>query len=266
MSEIIIEKPEDKIRRMAGLIWSMAGAGKTTFLSSAPQPILFFMLDPGGADSIPENCDHRIVDLSEQPDDVTVRYLKDKAATLISKQEDIKSVVVDSLTIYANRALNYAISQGVGESNKFKPTIEAPGLGAYGARRQYITHAVSNILRATALKHMHCFFTTHQDDGERNDKGEVIKYSMMLGGKAVNDAALQMGEVWWLRENDGKRFIAVRNCRMREPMKTRMFNAKQSAEFELKFDPLLGSDQPHSLTTWYNQWIANGRKKLELPK
>lgn len=255
-------------RRMSGLLWGMAGCGKTTYLSSLPQPILYVMIDPDGKDSIPEACDYFVLDLSGYENGETVRALKDKVPSMIAKLDNgAASVVVDSLTVFANRGLAYAIEQGIGESKKsnWKPTIEEPGLTAYGARRQYITHAVSNILRVTARRNMHCFFTTHQDDGERNEKNEIIRYTMMLGGKAVNDAALQMSEVWWMREHDGKRFVAMRNVRMREPMKTRIFDTQRSAEFEVKFDINGGVDQPHSLASFHNVWKFNNRNKLPMP-
>ena len=223
------------------------------------------MIDPDGKESIPEVCDYKVLDLSMMEDGETVRALKDKVPTMIKQMKgQVASVVVDSLTVYAERGLNYAIQQKVGGSPKFTPTIEAPGQTAYGARRQYIVHATSNILRATALVGMHCFFTTH-DSEVTNDKGEILHYTMMLGGKANNDVGIKISECWWMREHDGKWFIAVRNCRQREPMKTRMFNSSSSPEFELKFNPALGIDQPHSISRWFESWIAAGRKKIPLP-
>lgn len=267
-NEIIVQEPREIIRRSTGVLWSMSGVGKTTLLSSLPPPILYVMLDPDGDSSIPEGTDFHLLDLSMQPDDVTVRYCMDKLPTFIEKMEQpTASVAFDSLTIFSNRALNVAVERKVGASAKsgFTPTIEEPGQTAYGARRQYITHTVSKVLRATARRGFNCWFTTHQGDGETDDKGNIIRYTMMLGGKAVNDAAIQISECWWMREHDGKRYIAVRPCRNREPMKTRMFDATVSPEFELKFDPKLGFDQPHSLATWHQQWLDGGRKKLPLP-
>lgn len=265
-NEIVVQKKDEIVRRSTGLLWSMSGAGKTTFLSSLPAPILYVMLDPDGDSSIPDGTDFRLLDLSDQPDDVTVRYCKDKLPTLIERMDDIASVAFDSLTILSNRALNYAIEQKVGAGKQgFVPSIEEPGQTAYGARRQYITHTVSNVLRATAKRGYNCWFTTHQGDAELDNKGNIIRYTMMLGGKATNDAAIQISECWWLREHDGKRFIAVRNCRNREPMKSRMFDSRKASEFELKFNPELGFDQPHSIATWHKQWLDGGRKKLPLP-
>jgi len=267
MTEIVIEQPDEVISRSTGLLWGMPGCGKTTFLSSLPPPILYVMIDPDGKDSIPSDTDYTLLDLSMQDDDVTVRYCKDKLPTLIKRLDwTTGSVAFDSLTIFSNRALNYAVQQKVGAGKKgFEPTIEEPGQTAYGARRQYITHTVSNVLRATAQKGYNCWFTTHQGDAEMDEKGNIIRYTMMLGGKATNDAAIQISECWWMREYDGKRSIAVRNCRNREPMKTRMFDASKSPEFELKFNPSLGFDQPHSIATWHKQWLDGGRKKMPLP-
>lgn len=260
-----IKRPDELPPRATGIIWGLTGCGKTTFLSSLPQPIVFVMLDPDGKDSIPPHIDCHIIDLTGLSDGETVRALRTTVPAMIEKLDfPTASVVTDSLTVLAERGLNYAIEQKIGEGKNFVPTIEAPGQTAYGARRQYIIHAVSNMLKATSRKGYNCFFTTH-DTEVTNDKGELVKYTMMLGGKANNDVGLKISECWWMREHDGKRFIAVRNCRSREPMKSRMFDSAKAAEFELKFDPLGSSDQPHSIATWHRMWIANGRSKLPLP-
>lgn len=263
--EMEVQQKADLPTRISGILWGKTGCGKTTFLSSMPGKKLYIMIDPDGKDSIPPNTDYAVLDLSMLNDGETVRALKDKVPSMIRDlKDDTASVIVDSLTVYAERGLNHAIQQNVGAGKDFKPSIEAPGQTAYGARRQYIVHATSNILRATALRGMHCFFTTH-DTEITNTKGEVINHTMMLGGKANNDVGLKISECWWLREHDGKRFIAVRNCRSREPIKSRMFASPKEPEFELKFNPSLGVDQPHSIATWYKQWIDGNRQKLPLP-
>ncbi len=261
-----IQEKSDINYRMAGVLWGKTGCGKTTFLSSLPQPILYVMIDPDGHLSIPENCDYKLLDLSKYSDSDTITALTDKVPTLLKTMEGIKSVVVDSLTVYAERGLNVAVRKGVGASQKsgFNPTIEEPGQTAYGARRQYIIGAVSNILRATANRGFHVFFTTH-DSEVTDQKGNVVEYTMMLGGKANNDVGLKLSECWYMSDHDKVRKIQIRNARMRQPCKTRMFENNE-AEFVLKFDPVKGTDQPHSIETWFNDWLAGGRKKLPLPK
>lgn len=262
---IEIQQPDELPPRLTGVLWGKTGCGKTTFLSSLPQPILFVMLDPDGKESIPPECEHYIIDLSSLSDGETVRAIKNTVPAMIERiDKPTASVVVDSLTILAERGLNYAIEQNVGAGKEFKPTIEAPGQTAYGARRQYIIHAVSNILKATAKRGFHCFFTTH-DTEVTDDAGKIINYTMMLGGKANNDVGLKISECWWMREHDGKWFIATRNCRSREPIKSRIFDSKKAPEFELKFDPNLGSDQPHAIAVWHKLWMGGGKKKLPLP-
>lgn len=253
--------------RSTGVIWGRAGCGKTTFLQSLPKPILWIMLDDSGELSLPASDDHLVLKLYELNDDDLIKAIHETVPKyIINNADKFASVVTDSLTPLAERGLNHAVRRAVGSSQKFTPSIEEPGQTAYGARRQYILKAVSNILKATARVGKHCWFTTHEGDDKSNDKGQVISWTMMLGGKANNDVGLKLSEIWFMQDNDGTRTIYTRAARNRSPMKSRMFDTKKEYSFVLKYDPDLGDDQPHHLEHWINEWSSTGRKKLALPR
>jgi hypothetical protein len=265
MSLEITESSERK-SRMSGVIWGMAKCGKTTFLTSLPGKKLFVMLDPDGDMSIPNREDIFILRLYEQPDDVILRYLRDKLPAILRKNEgNFESVIVDSLSTLGLILLNEAIRTEVGGSKSFKPTIDAPGLAAYGSRTNNLVDIVNKILRATGSVGAHCWFTSHEDEAKTDDKGNMLGISMTLSGKATNGIGLNVSEIWHLSSHDKKWRLMIAPGRGRSPMGSRIFNVTKVIEFQLKFDPDAGLDQSHSLAKWYNDWIENGRHKLEVP-
>lgn len=267
MAEIEITSSIERKSRMSGVIWGQAKCGKTTLLTSLPGKKLFVMVDPDGDQSLPDREDIHIVRLYEEPDDVILRWLTDKFPTFIRKNEQsFDSVIVDSLSTFGTAALNEAIRAKVGQSRDFTPSIEAPGLGAYGARTQYIGTMVSKVLRATSSVGIHCFFTAHEDEPDRDKNGVVLGITPTLSGKATNIVGLNVSELWFMSKADKKWRLAISPCRSRSPMGSRIFDVTGEPEFDLKFNPEKGLDQPHSIATWFQQWEAGGRKKLPLPK
>lgn len=262
-----ISASAERKSRMTGVLWGLAKCGKTTFLTSLPGKKLFIMLDPDGDMSIPDRDDIFIMRLYEQPDDVILRFMRDKLPTMIRKNEQgFDSVIVDSLSTLGQVALNEAIRNDVGGSKTFKPSIDAPGLAAYGSRTANIVDVVNKILRATGAVGAHCWFTSHEDEAKTDDKGNMLGITLTLSGKAINGIGLNVSEIWHMSSHDKKWRIMIAPGRGRAPMGSRIFDVTKEIEFQLKFNPELGLDQPHSLATWYNKWVEQGRTKLEVPK
>lgn len=267
MTGIEIKTSAERKTRTAGVLWGVAKCGKTTFLTSLPGKKLFVMLDPDGDMSIPDDPDIFIMRLYEEPDDLVIRYLTDKLPTLIRRNEQgFDSVVMDSLSTLGTIILNEAIRNNIGKGKDFTPTIDAPGLTAYGSRTSRTVDIVNKILRATGAVGMHCWFTSHEDEPKTDDKGGFLGVTMTLSGKAINGVGLNVSEIWYMSSHDKKWRIMIAPGRGRSPMGSRIFDVTKEIEFQLKFDPAKGTDQPHSLATWYNTWIENGRQKLEVPK
>jgi len=265
MAEIVFETNETRTSRTSGILWGLAKCGKTTFLTGLPGKKLFVLFDPDGDQSLPDHEDITILRLYEQSDDLILRYATNTLPTILRKGE-YDSVIYDSLSTLGQIALMQAIKDKIGESKIFTPSIEAPGLSAYGARTANIVNIVSRALRATGAVGAHCWFTSHEDEPKTDDKGNFLHITLTLSGKASSQVGLNVSEIWHMSVNDGKWRIMVAPGRGKKPMGSRMFDVTGSTEFVLRFDPAKGEHQEHSIAQWFNKWIEGGRQKLPVPK
>jgi hypothetical protein len=263
-----IESATDAATRLTALLWGPAGCGKTTLAASAPGKILWINFDPEGLASLTEEMrkNVHVLDLSNQTHAVVEKFKQDDpfglSKVLSNPDMGIESVVVDSATSFAQLAVERGISLTKGA------TLERPSPGAYGARNALTLRLISSMLRLTGKYNKHCIIISHEDAPTTDNDGNVLYISIMLGGKLPDQVALQISEVWWMQDTGKERRIAVRPCRTRKPMKSRMFDASSSPEFILKFDPFKegGLNGEHSLSQFYQNWIDNGKNKIQLPK
>jgi hypothetical protein len=264
-TEVVVQTPEDVRRRSTGILWGPAKAGKTTLLASLPGRKLLVNIDPDGHEPIAYREDFSLLDISSYDHGEIVRIGEKKVPTLIKETENIDSVIIDSLSSYGWAALNHAINTGVGKGGGFTPSIEAPGLSAYGARTNYIIAMVRNALKATAARGQHCWFTAHMDTPEKDKAGNFLYQSMNLSDNGVNQTSLSISEIWFMERDSKKTTIAVQPCRGRKPMGSRIFDQRGDVEFELKYDINEPDTQPHSMSTFWRMYLHGGRKKLPLP-
>lgn len=271
MAELELQRQGDIKRRLTGICWGPPKAGKTSLLMTSPGKKLLVNIDPDGYTSIMQRDDYMVLDLAQFSHQEIVGLLTKKVPSQIEAMikdgtlVEGDTVVVDSLSSFGDAALMLAIANGVGAGSGFKPSIETPGLSAYGARTQYILEAVRQILKATARGGLHCWFTAHMDTPTNDKGGNFLYQSMTLSDKATSSVGLSISEIWFLDTNDKKRTLAVRPVRGRKPMGSRMFTQSGDAEFILKYDIDKPDTQPHSVATWWSKWQEGGMKKLELP-
>ena len=83
-----------------------------------------------------------------------------------------------------------------------------------------------------------------------------------LSDGVANQVGLRFNEVWHVVDNGKDRVIALRPCRLRKPMKTRLFNADKP-EFIWHYDP--NTQVGEGIADWYHAWQASGGRKLALP-
>lgn len=239
---------------------------------SAPGTKLLINVDPDGYQSIASRDDFLMLNVADEEPGVVIRYCKDSLSAQISKlTEEGKlkpgdTVILDSLSSLARNALIDAVGRKIGGSKTFTPTMEAPGLSAYGARGENTVMTVQRLLKVTGKHGLNCFFTAHLDEPKTNKEGDYLYESMSLTAKAVNPIALAISEIWYMYENNKKRMIMVRAARGKQPVGSRIFTMQGEAEFEVRYDPLKDNSQPHSITSWFNQWMEGGKLKLPLPK
>lgn len=180
----------------------------------------------------------------------------------LKENPNIKTVIFDSMTTFAERALYHGVTKAQGTAKGKSATIEDPGFAGYGNKNTWTHLAVSNLLAVTAKHDRHMIFIAHEGTPDKDALGNVTSISILLGSTLSKEVPIKLSEVWAMTDTDKGRRIAIRPCRMRSPMKTRMFETSGEPEFTLKFD--YEKDDP--INEWYLQWKANGFRKIGLPK
>lgn len=268
---ITIKSLAEEEQRFSLLLWGLTGCGKTTLAASAPGRKLLINFDPDGPVSLGSRDDIVLIDLSGERygivdsfklDDDPLVPLGGKKFRLSKVIEalEITTVIVDSVTAYTVLAVEKGITVTKGA------TIERPSPGAYGARNALTLRMMSSILRLTKRMNVNVIFITHEDDsGVRDKEGNLLHITMLIGGKLSGQVGLQISEVWFMSDDGKNRKIAVRPCRTRKPMKTRMFDTTKGVEFVLKYNPYKELYGVHSLSSFVGEWENNGRNKIKIP-
>jgi hypothetical protein len=244
------------------LIWGDSGAGKTTLAATAPGTKLFVMLDPGGDLSLAGRSDVATLNLTSEPASrvMTQFRMADPydLRKVLTARPDYETVVVDSMTTLAYAALQEAVLKAGGA----KISMEQPGMNGYAYRNAALLRCTVAIMRICAEMKRHLILTTHEGSADRDTEGHVLSVTMALSEGVANQVGLRFNEVWHLNDNGKDHVIAVRPCRLRKPMKTRLFNATQP-EFVWHYDP--NTHTGEGIADWYHAWQAGGGKKLPLP-
>lgn len=257
----------DLAGRLVGIIWGDSKTGKTTWACSLPGKKLLINFDPEGFSTVAYRDDISVIDLSPMtPKDAMLNASK-AGQYILENADDFDSVIVDSLTTLTEVALHDAVNQGLGKSAQFTPTIDAPGLAAYGGRNNRVNQVISSILRATGQKKLNCFFIAHADDPEYSQDGKTItQQTIMLSAKIRNAAGLKVSEIYHITYNGKQRTVYLAPFGVKKPMGSRIFDTTAVPKFELTYDiNKPDSEQGHSLQSIIKNWRENGFQKLTSP-
>jgi hypothetical protein len=260
------------------LLWGPTGAGKTTIAASAPGDKLWLSFGEGEHVSVSNRPDVFVMDLSTFPADEIFKHGISSNPFGLDQQlyerRNIKTVVVDNLTVVQYLGLQKAVADGVGASRMFTPTMQVPGIGAYGGRNQNLIGLMRALLIITGKHRVHIIFTAHENDPVTrvDNKGmeTVENISMSLGGQLINNVTAQLSEIWNFRQElTGRRnrIITTRISGNRKPMKTRMFSQKGESSFAVSYDPDLANNAPGQMTIagFWEQWLKNGMRRIPVP-
>lgn len=250
---------EEAPTRFSMVLWGQAKSGKTTLASTAPGPVLWLSFDPDGTSVLLGRKDIIVADFSAEKSYVIVPKLRGDdpigLVAMLKSRPDIKTVVVDSLTMLRALCLSFAVT------NK-KLSKEEPGQRGYSVCNSVMMEIIRSILRVTQELGRNVILIAHEAAADKDDKGNVISVSLALSDSLQTNLTALPSEVWHVSDVDGKRRIAVRPCRQRSPMGTRMFDTSSSPEFDWKFDPLTWKGQ--GIADWFKVWQERGRK-IPLP-
>lgn len=273
LGPVTAEPAVDLPTRMAILLWGLATVGKSTFAATAPGHKLWLSFGDNEHVSVAHRKDVTVAPLHGLSLDDLFKHAQnddpfglDKA---LAENEHIHTVVADSLTAVTFRALQKAVRDGVGSSRSFTPTMQQPGMSAYGGRNGIVLETVTGLLRVTAKHGVHLILTAHEADADvkKDERGnDIIDYiTVMLGGQLMNNMTYRLSEIWYMSEAAGKRMLAVRPTRRRRPMKTRMFSHRDDPEFELEYDADKPDKGQQTIQMWYDQWSESGYEKIHVP-
>ena len=266
MGKVELTTPKTQNKRIAGLIWGPSGCGKTTLAATLPRPILWVNFDPDGTSSLEDQEGIHIADFSTSNPNVVARFKHEDAGgvkALLANDDPeegvvFASVVFDSITTFNEMALRYGVSEVKGAS------MEMPTLQGYGRRNSYTMQGIMSVIRATAAHNKHVIFVAHEDAPSKDEMTGAMMVSILVGGKMQSEIPIKLSEVWHMEDTGKERKLMVRSTRMKRPMKSRMFLQNAGSEFTWKFDAETWEGE--GISDWYDQWIANGGKKLPLPK
>jgi hypothetical protein len=256
-------------RRMTILIWGPAGDGKTTLAATAPGKKLWLSFGDNEHQSVLDRGDVEVMHLYKyRYDDVLKHGRSDDPFGLdhiLAADTEIETVVCDSVTALTDMALRKAVDDGLGASKTFRPTMEHPGMSAYGGRNAITLEVLTKLLRITAKHDVHLIMTAHEADPEKDAEGIVQYITIMLGGKLVNNVTWRLSEIWYLSQDGRGRQLAVRPTRKHRPMKSRMFTGIGEPEFILSYDSNKPDKGQMTITAFYEQWVKQGGK-LPIPQ
>jgi hypothetical protein len=259
---ISIMPPTAEHMQLSMLLWGDSGSGKTTLASTAPGTKLYMLFDPGGASSLAGRKDVQVLDLSaEAPSKAMAQFRAADPYNLgkiLQDRPDIETIVVDSITALSYIALQEAVARAGGS----KISIEQPGMQGYTYRNALMLRITVAIMRLCSLHKRHLILVTHEGNADRDPEGHITSVTMALSEGVANQVGLRFNEVLHLTDTGKEHRIAVRPCRMRKPMKTRMFDGKE-AEFIWKYNPDTGEGE--TIAKWYKQWQEGGGKRIPMP-
>ena len=260
-----LTKPAEKPQRMSMILWGDPGCGKTTLAATAPGTKLWINFDPDGTVALNNRDDVLVLDLAGEREALVDKFMVDNPLGLtkfFEEHPEVETVVIDSVTEFATRALMHGVTK-IQNKGGPQPTFEAPGMQGYGRRLNITYKMVHTMLKLTAKFNKNIIFITHEGV-QKNKEGIVENISLRLGGSLNTDVPLQLSECWHVLDSAKLgRLITIRNYGLHKPMKSRMFFNNANIRFKWLFDSdTLTGD---GISTWYNQWKANGFKKINTP-
>jgi len=257
-----IRRASNSSNRLTALIWGPSGGGKTTLACTLPGRKLIVNFDPDGPASVANREDVDVLDYPSNTHAITETFKSENEPLGLTKAvlQRYDSFIIDSITNASDKSLDAGIASSLVKGSQ----VERPAPGSYQFRNRLTLKLVKNVLRLTGQYAKHCVFIAHEDSPTTSDEGTVLFISVALGGTLPNSVPIDFSEAWGVYEVGGKgRYIAIRPCRSRKPMKTRMFVTSKEPEFPYTYNA--DTNEGDGIATWWEMWNKNNKSKIPLP-
>jgi phage nucleotide-binding protein len=248
--------PAQRLQRISLLLWGKAGTGKSTLAASAPGKKLVLNFDPDGDASLTGRDDVIVFDFSRETISGIERITLDDPLGIrafLRANPEFDTVIVDSITKLNDMILELAVSK-IKEAS-----IENPTMRGYQMRSAWIARFMTKMLRVTGELGKNFIVIGHEEEN-KNDEGALIDIQIMLGGKLNAKMPIEFSESWALTDTGKERRIAIRPCRGRVGLKSRMFRVDGNPEFN--WLPIHRHD---ALSLWLDTWRKSDYKAMSLP-
>lgn len=269
-----ISSPTKVIKSMSILLWGGAGCGKSTFAATAPGDILWIQFDKTGAQGVADTVINAgkeakiyVVDFSGQSDNVVEKFKRENPVEIENTLRDnpnIRTVVFDSVTSFAEKALAFGVVKARATPKGAKSTIEDPGYSGYGNKRTYVEYAIRNVATSCAKYDVNIIIIAHEGPPDRNTQGEVVERTLLLGSSLNITVPKDIGEIWYLADTGKERRLYIRSSGPIRPMRSRIFKSEATQAFKLKFDAETWKGE--GIADWFDAWKKNDFNKIDPPK
>ena len=259
-------KPTFDETRMYVLVWGLSGCGKTTLAATAPGTKAYLQFDNQGVTSIANRDDYHLLDLSGATYTAAAMEFNKidpfGIRAFVKANPDVQTIIIDSITTLAFQALQYAVKQPGGQSER--SSIDVPGRHGYSVRNNVMRRWIQVIMQICGELKMHLIVITHEGAVDKDATGNTTGITMSLSDALACDVSLRFNEVWHMKDTGTERLIYVRPHSHWKPMKSRMFDTRVSNAFQWHYDAdaLTGE----GIAEWFTKWQNNGGKKIGLPK
>lgn len=268
LGSVAVQSTTARREQLVMLLWGKPSSGKTVLASTAPGRKLFLQFDPAGTASLKRSPLVTVADFSAYSAaklaDLKQGGMVERDLLRMLQGDDAPdTVVVDSVTSFAQLALTYAVVSGKANKGTFKATLEAPGMTGYGVRTAMVLDFCSMVLRCCLDTGRHCIFICHEQE-RTDEEGRVSEITIALSGQTASVLPAKISELWRVDDVGKQRLVYVRNHALWRPMRTRMFAPGNATNFQWRWDQEAGGDT-HTIAAWYDAWAANGFDKVPLP-
>ena len=106
----------------------------------------------------------------------------------------------------------------------------------------------------------HIIFIGHEDNGQMDDLGNLIKQTVMIGGSSNTTVQILLSEIWYMSYTNGKRKIHFSPFGVKTPIKTRMIDNEKCRSIEWNYSLENGGD---GIKEWFEKW-KNSTNKIVL--